>query len=286
MKEYRLPFIPVDHKQYLKKVPTANEYNLLIKEDAIFYDPEGSPIIIYKVLPKNIIDSLRHLAFDSKFTKSARSNGIPTQSAIFGALPRVTYRNDFCRFTVNTRTQKKLLADVLRFSDVISGLYKKYLPEQYQHNIDIITQNVVDDYVIKGTPFTTVNFNVNHAIKYHTDTGNFKGVYSNVVIMKNNIIGGYLVVPEYRIAFEQTDGALILFDGQKILHGVTPILRTKNNGYRCSCVFYSLASMKNCYPYKEEMQRAKTTRTKVESVFRPDPMEISGYKKFKKNHPK
>lgn len=272
----------VDPKQYLKKTPEPKDYKTLIKQDTIIYE-DGKPIIIYKIIPKETIDTLRYLVFKSKFNKSARSNGLPTQSAIFGSLPRVPNRNNYCRHSANTRTQPELLKDILRFSEIIDNLYKELLPEQHELNLDIVKTNVVEDYLIKNTPFTTVNLNVNHAIKYHKDTGNFKDVYSNVVIMKEAVEGGYLVCPEFDIAFEQGDGALILFDGQKIIHGVTPIRLTHPKGYRCSCVFYSLATMKNCYPYKKELERIKEWRDGVEKRWRSEPTAITGYNKAMKN---
>jgi hypothetical protein len=171
---------------------------------------------------------------------------------------------------MNTKNQKELNADILYFARLIDNLYKKLLPEQHDLNLKIVQDSVETEYIIKDTPFTTVNLNINHAIKYHRDTGNFKNVFSNVLILKDAVAGGFLVCPEFDIAFGQQDGALILFDGQNIIHGVTPIKMKHDNSYRCSCVFYSLADMKNCYPYKMELERVKKWRDEVESRFRPD----------------
>jgi hypothetical protein len=103
------------------------------------------------------------------------------------------------------------------------------------------------------------------------------------LIIKEGIIGGNLICPEYNIGFEQGDGALILFDGQAIIHGVTPIKQIEENGFRSSCVFYSLATMKNCYPYELELERIKEIRNEIESRWRSDPNLLTGYKKHLKN---
>jgi hypothetical protein len=134
------------------------------------------------------------------------------------------------------------------------------LPEAYDYNLKRIRESVHADWRPTNTPFTTCNFNVNHAIKYHRDSGNFKGVFSNVLILKDGIAGGQLVFPELGIAFEQADGALGIFDGQKWIHGVTALQKTKPNGYRASIVYYALSGMKDCYPYKEEVARYKKIR--------------------------
>jgi hypothetical protein len=269
----------------LKTVPNNNECERIIKNDAIVYE-NGKVIIIYKILTSEQISRVKRLVKGAKYTKGARSNGLPVQSAIFGSLPRVPYRNDYCRMTADTKTQKKIANDIMEFSKVIDEVYKDLLPEQHELNVEIVRSNVDQDYIIKDTPFTTINFNVNHAIKYHRDSGNFKGVYSNVLILKEDMIGGHLICPEYNIGFEQGDGALILFDGQRIIHGVTPIKQLHPEGFRASCVFYSLATMKNCYPYEEELQRIKQVRDHIESRWRSDPNILKGYQKHVKNQQK
>ncbi len=269
MQEREIIRATVNDKLFLKRTPDRSDYKELITKDTIFFE-NGKPVILYKIIPKAQLSKIRHLVFDSKFIKAHRTNGTPTQSAVFGALPRVTHRHNYCRYTANTKNQKELNNDIFYFAKLIDGIYKDLLPEQHDLNLQIVEESVEAEYIIKDTPFTTVNLNINHAIKYHRDTGNFKNVFSNVLILKDAVAGGFLVCPEFNIAFGQQDGALILFDGQNIIHGVTPIKMKHENAYRCSCVFYSLADMKNCYPYKMELERVKKWRDEVESRFRPE----------------
>jgi len=271
-----------DFHHLLKTTPKKTDCTNIIKKDTIIYENDKI-IMVYKVLDESKTSGLKEIIKNIKYSKSARSNGTPTQSAIFGSLPRVPNRNNYCRITADTKNQKKYANYILKYTEIINDIYKDLLPEQHSLNLDIVKQNVVKDYIINDTPFTTVNFNVNHAIKYHLDAGNFKNVFSNVLIIKEGVIGGHLICPEYNIGFEQSDGALILFDGQSIIHGVTPIKQIQENGYRSSCVFYSLATMKNCYPYDEELERAKKLRNEIESRWRSDPNKLTGYKKFMKN---
>jgi hypothetical protein len=272
-------------EHYLKKIPKKTECDRIIKNDTIIQE-NGEVIIIYKILTADQIAKVKRLVKNTKYSKSARSNGIPTQSAIFGSLPRVPYRNDYCRITADTKTQRKIAYEILEFSKIIDDVYKDLLPAQHELNLQIVRSNVEQDYIIKDTPFTTINFNVNHAIKYHRDTGNFKDVYSNVLIIKEDVIGGHLICPEYNIGFEQSDGALILFNGQNIIHGVTPIKQISDKGFRASCVFYSLATMKNCYPYEAELERIKKVRDKIESNWRADPNKFNLIRKMNKNKTK
>jgi hypothetical protein len=150
--------------------------------------------------------------------------------------------------------------------EVLTNIYKEHLPEQFQHDVATINENVNSDYLLKEKqPFATANINVNHAIKYHRDTGNFRGNLSNVLILKDGIIGGELVFPEYGFALSQEDSFLAVFDGQNEIHGVMPIIKTKENPYRASIVYYTLENMKHCYPFKmevERLQKLSTTRAK------------------------
>ena len=271
-----------DFSKLLKTTPKKNDCERIIKNDTVIYE-NGEIVIIYKTIPAKEINRLKKLVTSVKYTKSARSNGTPTQAAIFGSLPRVPNRNNYCRVTADTKNQRKHAKDILDFSEIIDGIYKSLLPEQHELNLKIVNENVDSSYLIKDTPFTTINFNVNHAIKYHKDTGNFKNVFSNVLIIKEDVIGGHLICPEYNLGFEQGDGALILFDGQKIIHGVTPIKQIHEKGFRASCVFYSLATMKNCYPYEQELDRIKTIRDNIESRWRSEPTKLTGYIKYMKN---
>ena len=170
-------------------------------------------------------------------------------------------RVDFCRFSVSSKNEHKYFETSFKFAEYIDELYKAHLPEAREFNQEAIASTVHSDWRVNDTPFTTCNFNVNHAIKYHRDSGNFKDVFSNVLILKSGITGGELVFPEFGVAFEQSDCALGIFDGQHWVHGVMPIERQKADSYRASIVFYALAGMKNCYPYKAELERFKTKRT-------------------------
>ena len=145
---------------------------------------------------------------------------------------------------------------------VLTDIYKTHLPEQFTHDLKTITENVNQDYLLKeNQPFATANINVNHAIKYHKDTGNFRGNLSNVLILKNSILGGHLVFPEYGFALAQDDGFLAVFDGQNEIHGVMPITKYGDNPYRASIVYYTLENMKHCYPFAMEVERLKTLST-------------------------
>jgi len=250
----------------IKQTPKKEHYNKVISKDTVF-TKNGKKVGIYIKIKDDLIKEIRKATIETKYVKTYRTKkALPTQSSVFGSLPRIPLRNDYCRYSAQTKTEKKNAQRLFTFMEVLTKIYKKYLPEQYEHDVKTITENVNSDYMLKeNQPFATANINVNHAIKYHRDTGNFRGNLSNVLILKDGIIGGELVFPEYGFALSQEDSFLAVFDGQNEIHGVMPIIKTKEKPYRASIVYYTLENMKHCYPFKmevERLQKLSTTRAK------------------------
>jgi hypothetical protein len=254
----------------IKKTPTKEHYNKVISEDTIF-TKNGKKVGIYIKIKHPLISEIRKATLETKFVKTYRTRkALPTQSSVFGALPRIPLRNDYCRYSAQTKSEKKNTQRLFTFMEVLTNIYKEHLPEQFEHDLITINENVNSDYLLKEKqPFATVNINVNHAIKYHRDTGNFRGNLSNVLILKGGVIGGELVFPEYGFALSQEDSFLAVFDGQNEIHGVMPILKTKENPYRASIVYYTLENMKHCYPFEmevERLQKLSTERAKKRAI--------------------
>ena len=244
-----------DCSNLIKQTPSKSDYTTLIDSDTIF-TKNGKKVGIYLKIKHPLVNEIRKASFETKFVKTYRTNALPTQSSVFGSLPRVALRNDYCRFSAQTKQEKKNTQRLFTFMEVLTSIYEEYLPEQYKHDLQVIIENVNQDYLLKeNQPFATANINVNHAIKYHKDAGNFRGNLSNVLILRGDIAGGELVFPEYGFALEQADSFLAVFDGQNEIHGVMPIVKTGGNPYRASIVYYTLENMKHCYPYKMEVER-------------------------------
>jgi len=245
----------------IKQTPTKNDYNLVISEDTLF-TKKGINVGLYVKIDNKQLQAIRKASLNTKYVKTYRARALATQSSVFGSLPRLAFRNDYCRFSAQTKNEKENANILFSFLPYLTEIYKTYLPAQHEHDLKVIEENVNSDYLIKGkTPFTTANINVNHAIKYHKDTGNFRGNLSNVLILRDGIVGGQLVFPEYNFALAQEDGYLAIFDGQSEIHGVMPIMKTRENPYRASIVYYTLENMKHCYPFKMEVERLQNLST-------------------------
>lgn len=238
-------------------IPKAEEMGRLIDHDADIY-VDGKPVVAYRILDESIVGTMRKVSLEAKMSKSNRMNGLPTQSAVYGVMPRSEGRAmEYCRFTNVSHERPDHLAIIRDFNDVLCGIYDSVFPEVYQAAVKAAGA-INGDWRWMGGPFLTCNFNVNHAIPYHCDKGNARTGYSNVLILKNRIKGGELVCPGLGVTFSQRDRALIIFDGRTIMHGVRPIEVIPGEGpyYRSSIVYYTLDKCRMCLSRKEEIQRA------------------------------
>lgn len=95
-----------------------------------------------------------------------------------------------------------------------------------------------------GNLFTSSISNFNIAAAYHRDTGNIVGTVNVILTKRNNSKGGCLNVPDYNITFEQANNSMLVYPAWKNIHGVTPIEKTSEDGYRNSLIFYPLKAFK------------------------------------------
>jgi len=70
-----------------------------------------------------------------------------------------------------------------------------------------------------------------------------------------------LICPEFGLKFEISDGSLLIFNGQEILHGVSPIKKMSADAYRYTVVYYTMQQMWKCLPMPEEIKRIRQVKT-------------------------
>lgn len=100
-------------------------------------------------------------------------------------------------------------------------------------------------------------------LPYHRDGFNFP-VWSSMVVVRRGTRGGYLHIPEYGLVVPCDDGSVVFFEGRRWVHGVTPMTKKADDGYRISVVYYALSGMKNCREAAEETAFATLRRTERE----------------------
>jgi hypothetical protein len=249
-------------QKLINTTPTKEHFGEVINEECEIFK-NNKKIGVYIKVPKKLLNELIQVTKTTKTVNSHRTKkALNTRSSVFGFLPRNPMRQDYCRISEITKKEKNNFIKLYNFNNFLIDVYKKHLPEKFNEDLEIIRKSIKEEWKLGNENiFTTVSVNINHAIKYHKDTANYKGNYSNVIICENGIKGGELVFPEYKIALSQKNGFLLIFDGQSEIHGVMPVTPEKKDYFRSSIVFYALENMKHCYPFQEEIERIKQKET-------------------------
>lgn len=278
MKELHLERKEIDIDLFKQRTALLSDVSTLIKEDTIIYH-NGVPVILYKNLDIDT-SALRWAVKTIPYEKTERSRGLKTQSRIFGYAPRVPHRKNYCTVTSLAEKHPKQHLTITNFATQLVDYYKEYFPDTFKMHEEIVNESVLKDWTISGTPFTSGIVNKNNQLKYHFDSGNFKDVLSNMIVFKKGTSGGFLVVPEFDIALEVSDKSLSIFNGQDILHGVSPIEYDDVDGYRYSVVYYSLQQFWKCEPVDDEIARIRKTKTEIEQK-RLDPEHLEYLKSIR-----
>lgn len=247
----------IKYSELDKKSVSENDFSTLIDESIAILDESGKPIIVYLKIPElptvEMVRALQSIEFEIR----RRTKGLVSRSRIFGYMPRETIRKDYCTSTALARENADAHKTICNFGGILSKYYKEYCPSIFEMHMGLSQEKILDDWKIQDTPFTSGIINKNSAIKYHLDAGNIKKVYSNMVCFKRDCEGGHLSVPEYDIGLDIANKSVLLFDGQSIVHGVTPFHLRSNNAYRYTIVYYTLQQMWLCKPITEEIARIR-----------------------------
>lgn len=258
MKRIEIEAKGIDLSKFKRRTAFEADAMQLITEDTLITD-KGVPVILYKKLEIDTTN-LRRACREIKYLTNKRTNGLKTTSAIFGYRPRVVLRNDYCTATAMALTDAHRHKTIASFAKELTAYYQEFFPEIFNKHCEMVEANIKADWVIPGSPFTSGIVNKNNPLKYHHDSGNFKGVLSNMVVFKRDTKGGHLCCPEYNLKFECADNTVLIFDGQSILHGVTPIQQLTPEAYRYSVVYYSLEQMWKCEDVNGELIRIRAKK--------------------------
>lgn len=263
MKTITLKRNGVDTSEYIKRTALETDAQETIKGEAIAKDQDNGQVIFLK-LDLDFDNSLYKILSDVRYDTGKRTQGLKSTSRIIGYSPRSEIRGEFCTVVKMATEQPKHHAYIANLASKYSQKYKELLPDVYTKHLKEVQDKVLNNWIIPDSPFTSGIINKNNALNYHLDRGNFKGVFSCMLVINQDVGGGNLVLPEYNVKVKFAPMSLFLFDGQSILHGVTPIEQYHDKAARFSVVFYSLKRMCECLSPKDELNRIREKKTQRE----------------------
>lgn len=253
----------LDLSEYKHRYVKDEDVSTVLTESTLIFNAATRELeIVYLVLTEDVRDIVAAL-HRVETAQGTRSGGMRTNSRVFGNQPRNLPRRDFCTAASLARDEPAAHDLIASYATRVSTYYQRYNPDRYARHEEKAAK-VLEEWRLEKTPFTSGIINRNNQLPYHFDAGNFSGVWSNMLVFKHNIIGGRLAVPEYDVAFELPNNSLLMFDGQSLMHGVTPFRKLTEDAWRYSIVYYSLKSMWKCLPIDQEVIEARKRRTERE----------------------
>lgn len=220
------------------KVLGERDYDVLLTGPARVAKPDGQPLCVYLpgVLTQfsqdpavyEVLHSLRTVTTDNRGQASAtpriklpsahdgsthRDKARDIPSTIIGAMDRGT--RPYCRLTAWTGRNLPAMATIQPMLAEVARYMRQHVPARYAAQLDqvLVTR---PDWVIPGTPFTTVTVNNTWPTGMHTDKGDLESGFSTIACLRRgDYFGGLLLFPEYRVAVDLDDGDLILMDAHE-----------------------------------------------------------------------
>jgi hypothetical protein len=191
---------------------------------------------------------------DTSYAKSVNS-GI---AGFYDRYPRIPYG----RATSYTEKHYEQYEKCYPFMRKLANKFKELLPKRFA--IQEEAANKLDSrFRVAGTdtPFTTITVNKNFRTAAHRDAGDLHEGFSNLTVVAKDKEwrGGYLVLPEFRVAVNIRPGDLLLINNHGGIHGNTKLLppdgKTIEDMERISLVCYFRRNMLELGSWEYEQTR-------------------------------
>lgn len=222
------------------------------------------PVLAYLKAPD--MPTLRQVLRQTPMTTTYRSkSGMSNVSRTFGMAPRKPLQwREGCAPTSLARDEPVISAYLADYASRLGAMLGSFNPVQEQADAATIQQVLPEWRLSDEALWTSGVINKTSALPYHWDRFNFNA-WSAMVWAVRGVSGGHLHIPEYDLVVPCQDGAALFWNGNQILHGVTPITLRQKDGYRYSVVYYALRGMKDCFSYAKELEHAQHKRTQRET---------------------
>lgn len=184
---------------------------------------------------------------DTNYAQSVMS-GV---AGYYGRYPRIPY----ARACSYNEKNPELFSTSFPYLEKLSSQFKKLLPERYGYQANAC-KKLDPRFVIPKTVFTTLTVNHNWRTAAHLDAGDLGPGFSNIsAVTKGDWKGGYLVLPEYRVAVNLRPGDLFLVANHTAIHGNTELEGEDND--RLSIVAYFREDLFEVKSWEYEQLRRK-----------------------------
>lgn len=238
----------------------------VLDRPGIYFDSEtGDPVCAYDAYPGDVA-RLRRAAVGIHWDRTYRgSTGIKNVSRTFGMAPRKPMlQRESCRPASLFHEQPEIHAELETSATLLAKWVSTNLPEIAAEDRKTVEPVLPEWRIGEESIWTSGVVNLSSQLPYHRDGANFSS-WSAMPILRRGTRGGRLHLPEYDASIACRDGMVAYFPGWRLVHGVTPIRKVADDGYRITIVYYSLQGMKDCHTFAVETARGRRIRAERES---------------------
>lgn len=170
----------------------------------------------------------------------------------FDRYPRIPYG----RATSYTDHNPELFAKSYPYLQTLANKFEELLPQRYAKQ-KAFTDAMDPEFVVPGTPYTTITVNKTFRTACHRDAGDYTEGFSNITCVsrdgKKHWDGCLFVLPEFGVAVELHPGDLLLVNNHEGIHGNTQIIG--DDVERISLVAYAREKMVELGSFEYETLR-------------------------------
>lgn len=182
--------------------------------------------------------------------------GAAAHSSIVGFIDSTRHDRP-CRLTTFSRDHFQTYQEGLPFIHAIDRCFAACVPGAHARQREEAQKT---PFHIEGTAFSTVTVNLNFRTAIHRDAGDFPGGFGNLVVCSQNVSGGALLFPRYKVGVALETGDFLAMDVHE-WHCNSPITRVPPSSndawYRLSFVCYLRARMDRCEAINERIQNTQ-----------------------------
>jgi hypothetical protein len=179
-------------------------------------------------------------------TNGKYESGLTVHSNIIGYMDSLNHKKP-CRLTNFSKKHFEEYNAALPFIKHIDQLFKETMPKEYQLQHEAAFKS---EYRIDDTVFSTVTINYNFRTAIHKDSGDFKGGFGTLAVCSENIEGGHILFPKYKLCIKLNTGDFLAMNVHEYhcnsqIH-VNDLGLGLESGYRLSFVCYLRENMVKC----------------------------------------
>jgi len=216
--------------------------------------------------------SMRDVFFDtqvySRVTTTARLNGMAVTHRTYGYQPPQPMRRRYaCSRSQFNSTYPEAMDVLTKFCQLAEQVFRTHASSAHDDTAGKVHDKIAPAWRIAGTPWTSGIINKTAALPYHVDKDNVPGSWSAMLAARRHVDGGLLHLADYDVYLAIPHGSITIFDGQSVVHGVTPLRLVGPHAFRYTTVVYAKSLMSKCCPDpRKEAARAQMDATLAEDL--------------------